>query len=358
MNEMIKKLVTVVVPVYNVQHYLDRCLVSIVNQSYQELEIILVDDGSTDGSGILCDDWAQKDSRITVIHKKNAGLGMARNTGIDHASGQYICFFDSDDYIDAYTIEHAVELAEKELAQIVVFGMVSVDFHGRVVQRAIPESQKTCYRSNEVLEELLPSILQPAIRDPKTRNLRLSACSCLFLQDLIDQNKWKFVTEREIISEDVYSLLDLYRYVKAAAVLQEALYYYCENAASLTHSYRADRYERNKYFYNACIRLCERGNYPEVVKKSCMSPFLGNTIAALKQEAEPGRGISTSVAGIRNILCDALLQQVLSEKRHDPQTFPMKLLFWVMRKKWIRACYLLLAAHGFMTRLRRQLHRR
>ena len=86
-------LVTVVVPIYNVEKYLERCLSSIVNQTYTDLEILLIDDGSTDGCPGICDRFAAQDSRVRVIHKQNAGLGMARNTGIDHATGDYICFF-------------------------------------------------------------------------------------------------------------------------------------------------------------------------------------------------------------------------------------------------------------------------
>jgi len=96
---MKNKLITIIVPVYNVADYLERCLKSIIKQSYKNLEIILVDDGSTDCSGLICDEYARKDKRIKVIHKKNGGLSDARNAGLDMATGEYIMFIDSDDYI-------------------------------------------------------------------------------------------------------------------------------------------------------------------------------------------------------------------------------------------------------------------
>ena len=96
MNEKI----SVIVPVYNVEQYLERCVDSIINQTYKNLEIILVNDGSTDNSGQLCDELAKKDDRIRVIHKKNGGLSDARNVGIDVAEAELIGFIDSDDYID------------------------------------------------------------------------------------------------------------------------------------------------------------------------------------------------------------------------------------------------------------------
>ena len=91
------KVVSVVVPIYNVENYLDKCVNSIVNQTYGELEIILVDDGSKDNSSKICDEWKEKDSRIKVIHKENGGLSSARNAGLEVATGEYIMFEDSDD---------------------------------------------------------------------------------------------------------------------------------------------------------------------------------------------------------------------------------------------------------------------
>ena len=101
MNELI----SVIVPVYNVESYLSRCVDSIVEQTYHDLEIILVDDGSTDGSPQICDDYATKDSRIKVIHKKNGGEGDARNCGVVSSHGEYMSFVDSDDWLTPNAIE-------------------------------------------------------------------------------------------------------------------------------------------------------------------------------------------------------------------------------------------------------------
>ena len=115
-------LISVIVPVYRVEDYLDRCIRSIAEQTYSNLEILLVDDGSPDGSGAICDRWAAKDSRIRVFHKKNAGAGAARNTALDAVSGDYIAFVDSDDYLHPNLYQHlyslmkdGVEIAECEI---------------------------------------------------------------------------------------------------------------------------------------------------------------------------------------------------------------------------------------------------
>ena len=101
-----KELISIIVPVYNVEQYLDDCLISIINQTYKNIEIILIDDGSTDKSGKICDEYAKKDSRIIVIHKENGGVSSARNAGLRIAKGAYIGFVDPDDWIaeDMYEV--------------------------------------------------------------------------------------------------------------------------------------------------------------------------------------------------------------------------------------------------------------
>ena len=96
---------SIIVPVYNVDKYLERCIRSILNQTYENFEIILVNDGSTDNSGIICENYSKVDSRIRVIHKKNEGVSSARNIGVDNAKGKYIGFIDPDDYINKYMYE-------------------------------------------------------------------------------------------------------------------------------------------------------------------------------------------------------------------------------------------------------------
>jgi len=103
-------LISVIVPVYKVEAYLDKCIASITGQTYRNLEILLVDDGSPDGSGAICDAWAEKDSRIRVIHKENQGAGAARNTGLDLAQGDYVSMIDSDDYLECHMYEHLLGL--------------------------------------------------------------------------------------------------------------------------------------------------------------------------------------------------------------------------------------------------------
>lgn len=114
-------MISIVIPVYNVEKYLAECVDSVLNQTYTDYEIILVDDGATDNSGRMCDDYAGRDSRIRVIHQKNGGLSAARNTGMAAAKGEYIYFLDSDDFLEPSALEHLLATAQREAADVVFF---------------------------------------------------------------------------------------------------------------------------------------------------------------------------------------------------------------------------------------------
>ena len=127
------KLVTIVIPVYNVEKYLDHCIESVANQTYDHLQIVLVDDGSTDLSPQICDEWRQKDQRIDVIHRKNGGLSAARNSGIDIAKGELISFIDSDDFVDNDYVEYLYKLLEASSADISVCQRRSISESGKLI---------------------------------------------------------------------------------------------------------------------------------------------------------------------------------------------------------------------------------
>lgn len=337
-------LVSVVLPIYNVEKYLNRCIESVVRQTYKKIEIILVDDGSPDGCPQKCDDWAKRDGRIKVVHKKNAGLGYARNTGIDNASGEYICFFDSDDYIADDTIEKAYEAVKKENADIGIFGFSTVDKNGNVTNVIAPKTKCQKYVGENVLTTFLPDLISWNPDNGVATDLRMSAWTALYSMELIQRNSWRFVSEREIISEDVYSLLDLYRDVKTVVVIPEAFYFYCENETSLTHSYKKDRYNRIKHFYEACIDKCDQLEYSKEVKRRMAYPFMANSIAAMKMIAGSDLSDGEKKKMIGSIVYDETMQHVVYQMNLKRESFTRKILFLSIKYKMTGLCYCLIKA--------------
>ncbi len=300
-----------VVPVYNVEKYLDRCVNSIINQTYPNLEIILVDDGSPDRCPQICDAWAEKDTRIKVIHKKNAGLGMARNTGIENATGEYICFFDSDDYIAPKILEEAYSLAESSKAEIVFFGMASANNDGQVLTERIPQSNQMIYTGEDVRQVFLPDMISDRTENAQIRGLSLSVCACLFRMELIQRTNWRLVSEREIISEDSYSLLVLFRDVQKAAILPKTGYYYCYNPVSQTQTYRPDRYEKICHFYREAILVQQACGYNDIVKDRIGKVYISFVVAALKQMSVAPQPLRIRIEQVKHVVKDTMLQQVL-----------------------------------------------
>lgn len=335
-------LVSIVLPVYNVEKYLDRCIESVVGQTYSNLEIILVDDGSPDRCPQKCEEWAKRDKRIKVIHKANSGLGYARNTGIEYASGEYICFFDSDDYVAQDTIEKAYATAKTSNSDMVLFGHYDVDAQGKIVKTYIPTAKKENYEGAEVQDVLLPDLISDDPETGKSTNLWLSACFCLYSMQLIEESNWRFVSERDIISEDVYSLLRLYKTVKRVAIIPEAFYYYCENEMSLTHTYRADRFERIKKFYLDCLDACNELQYNVDVKKRFAGPFISNTIASMKMIVIADLDKKEIITILKQIIDDSLLQKVVHEIPLNKEKRGKKLFLTAIKGKKYWLCYYLL----------------
>lgn len=160
--------ISVIVPVFNVEKYLVRCVHSLLNQTYENIEIVLVDDGSTDGSGVLCDQLKEMDSRIKVIHKANGGLSSARNAGMTQRSGDYITFIDSDDWIELDTYQHCLDLLRLNNADCVEFSTLMVRDEKPISQK---NEKISVYSGKKILQYYMEST---------TKFGSYSVCRCLF----------------------------------------------------------------------------------------------------------------------------------------------------------------------------------
>lgn len=341
---MERELVTIVVPVYKVEKYLDRCLNSIVNQTYRNLEIILIDDGSPDRCPIICDEWEKKDSRIKVIHKQNAGLGMARNTGIDNATGKYICFFDSDDYIALDTIEKAYCSIKKYNSDIAMFGMYSVNASGEIVSSDIPQTDKDIYYDEEVRKFVLPNMLGSDPRTGKKRGFNMSSSGRMYSMELINNYNWRFVSERQYISEDFYSLLELHQYVQSVSIIHEAFYYYCYNDESLTHSFNPQRFEKVCICHRGMTEVYKKCGYPIEVKVCLDSQFLGSVIGTMKLLVSSELNYKVKWEEIKRVITNQYLQNILAQMNICNETFSRKVMIFVLKRKNAMLTYILMKA--------------
>ena len=170
---MEKELITVIVPVYNVEKYIHKCIDSIINQTYKNLEIILVDDGSPDNCGKICDEYAKKDSRIKVIHKENGGLSDARNAGIDVAKGEYLCFIDSDDEVTIDYVEYMYNMIVEDNTDMAISEVKKILKKSDIANLEVKEIEHNIYEPEQVFYYMLLAIKGDVCAYAKLYNKKL-----------------------------------------------------------------------------------------------------------------------------------------------------------------------------------------
>lgn len=249
---MSKPLISVIVPVYNVEQYLPKCIDSILAQTYENLEIILVEDGTRDSSGLICDEYAKKDSRIRVIHKENGGLSSARNAGMEIARGEYFGFVDSDDWIEPEMYETLLAYSQKHDADVVCCGRYDVDGATGEKTVGLCPAKEECIAPMEMLGRV-------------------------FIWDNCDSAAWDKLYRRHIFAETRYPLgvysedvACFYKLMEAAnrvALCPKPFYNYLHRPNSITTSKLS---EKTFHYPNhtAVIYPYIREHHPEIAKQA------------------------------------------------------------------------------------------
>ncbi len=259
--------VSVIVPVYNAEKYLERCVESLRNQSLEDIEIILVDDCSTDSSLEMCNKMAMEDSRIKVIHKVNEGAGYARNAALEIATGEYIGFSDSDDFVQPEMFETLYDKAVKYGSDLVMSGVLFVDGNmfrgdGECVRKTYFDKD-THFDTMESLRELKMGIVGATPKDHDDSKYGMSIWKNLFKKEIIEQNHIAFQSEREMLSEDALFMIDYISCIKKATGINHAFYCYCRNEGSISKSYKKDRFEKSLVFVKEVEKRFEKDIRPE-----------------------------------------------------------------------------------------------
>lgn len=266
--------VSVVVPVYKVEPYIHRTLISLLNQTLEEMEIILVDDGSPDRCPEICDQYASEYSRIKVVHKQNAGLGMACNSGIEMAEGKYIAFCDSDDFVDIVMYQSMYEAAQKYQADAVYTGIQTIDQHEIVKPMNEYKSLRVMQKKDEIQHFAMDMIAsEPSCKEE--RSVPMSAKIVLYRKSLIDQFNLRFVSERKLISEDLIWNLDFMNRASCIVALPEVFYYYYNNTESLSKRICLNRFPFFKRIREDLIKRCCTYYYPQNVINRINRMFIG-----------------------------------------------------------------------------------
>ena len=293
--------ISIIIPVYGVEKYISRCLNSVINQTLKDIEIIIVNDGTKDNSVKICEEFMDKDKRISLYNKKNEGLGLTRNYGLLKAKGEYIAFLDSDDYIDDDFYEKLYNSAKKYNADasFTNYKIVNRDNKIWIDNRSNIPFKEECMDSKWVLFNML----KVPTKFSKKRFLGMSVWRSIYKKEIIEKNNIKFVSEREYISEDIFFNMDFLFNSNKISFIDNTYYYYCENDNSLTRRYTEDKFIKNKKMHNRLIeKTKEMGIYGDV-SIGINNSFLDRVRWCIKEEFY--NNYNNSYVKVKEILNDS-----------------------------------------------------
>ena len=255
-NNYLCDYISVIIPVYKVEMFLKRCVDSVLKQTYEKLEIILVDDGSPDNSPAICDDYANKDTRVRVIHKNNGGLAYARNAGMKIACGEYLFFLDSDDWLEQKGLEILIRTAKEQKGDFVRYRAIRSGWPGTegdipCMVEPIRELEEGVYDRNRIIKEIYPRLLAT---DELSMGAIVGAWSALYRTAFLKENGIYFYEDVKFSEDLIFSA----NVVKAAKqfyfINTPGVYHYFFNPNSISKSFRKDRWQSCKRL----IRHCEQ----------------------------------------------------------------------------------------------------
>ena len=249
-------MISVIVPIYKVERYLPKCIESILAQTYRDIEVILVDDGSTDDSGKKCDSWASKDNRIHVIHQKNAGVSAARNAGIEFAHGEYIGFVDSDDVLNLQMYEILMDNASMHDCEISCCQMQTRDIDGTLGTES--ETESKVFSAQEIIEGFFFYFF--------IRGFIVSPCNKVIKKSIIDNYNIRF--KKYALAEDFLFIFEILSHTEKIIYDKEVGYYYLrrENSA-MTSVFSEKRFD----YIGALLEIediCKKTYSKEIVDKA------------------------------------------------------------------------------------------
>ena len=238
---------------YNSEQYLSRCIDSVLNQTLKSVEVILVDDGSSDASPLICDEYAKNNENVIVIHKQNSGQGLARNDGMKNVNGRYVAFLDSDDYMNADAYENIVNRLDVTNADVCAFGYDKLDANG--ICRYKVKIREREYSGRIELKEFMLHFFGD---NPKDDDLRgVSACMSVYRAQIMKDNNVLFPSERAVLSEDTIFNLEYCKHINKAVTMEDSYYHYCIHEQSHTQRFDAGRIARTDEFCSILFKYAE-----------------------------------------------------------------------------------------------------
>lgn len=250
-------MISVIVAVYNVEQYIEKCLLSIKNQTYTDVEVLMIDDGSKDSSGKICERFANSDSRFRVIHKENEGLGFARNTGLELVSGDYVVFIDGDDFLEPNMLDTLMKYQNETGSDMVICGFKRYIDEKQIKDISKVKEPVTFEGDKEIMEKILCPIIGNDASKKSNDGREMCVWTNLYSMDVINRYKLRFVSEKVYLSEDFFFNVPYIKASKKITMIPECLYNYRYNPASLSNAYRPNRITLLENFMELARKLLD-----------------------------------------------------------------------------------------------------
>ena len=322
---------SIIIPVYNVGNWIERCLDSILADRCKDMELILVDDGSTDNSPAICDRYAASHTNVHVIHKTNGGLSSARNAGLEQAAGEWISFIDSDDWVDRdcfYDVKAFLEQKTDTKPDLIKFGYKKEWSSGSLTYiPCVPEGE---YDRSKIIGELMPAAFGSGrISDSTIHTFILSSCAHIYRHDFLKQTGIRFVSERQVGSEDFLFLYSLYMQASSVYVTHTSWYNYDTREGSLTRRYRKDLYRQYRHLAGLVYRELEKAELRPALEKDFRFLYIGLMYICIMNECEGPGSRFEQAARVRKIIKDPAFRKCLRGQAFSDRKSTV--LAWCMR---------------------------
>ncbi|MGN0335850.1 MAG: glycosyltransferase family 2 protein [Lachnospiraceae bacterium] len=331
--------ISIIVPVYNVEKLLPRCIESILAQTKKEIEIILVDDGSPDGSGAVCDEYAKKDGRIVVIHKENGGLTSAWKAGVEVSCGSYLGFVDSDDWIDCDMYEKLWESVERYDSDVAVCGLVFDYEDPSIPKRKEISGFTNEYYDRKSLEKLFPTLINDGSFFGRT--LQPARVTKLYRRELVIKNM-ELCDRRVSVGEDLQLTLPVLADAKSISVVRDFYpYHYWYNQNSMTGKHDPDYLQKIKIMKERLQVISdEKGVYD--FKPQLDNDFLGLAVIGLKNGVVRNQdGFKSAMEEIKKYCRDVQVRLALDTHTMDRLPISIQVFLWLMKHQCYRTCYMI-----------------
>ena len=336
-------ILSIIVPCYGVEKYLDHCMDTLVNQTLKEIEIILVDDQSSDKVPAMCDEWAKKDARVRVVHKtKNGGLGLARNSGLEIATGEFVAFVDSDDFVDVTMYEKLYRKAKQENADACYCGYSYYD--GNVITNVAEgiTSDRNIVGREEVDCFLFSMVGLPTDYAHDTL-INMCVWRAIYRRHIIEEYHISFISERVAASEDVTFHVSFLPYAGKVCFLKEHLYRYRFNPKSISHSYPEWKRES---LIGSCIMVGSilASHYPSKKYMECYRRHLyRNLKTIIRKETQRNAPFLQRYKNILTRLSHPVFKELFTEDfKYRKLPAKQQLIYWLACHKAVFMLMLLI----------------